>query len=200
MNRLEVTDEQLWLIQKALDLYSRIGIGQFWVIKDHPTFEEHLHEEFALKKGPLEVGDRTVRGEVVEIGPKGKWIKTKGSWGKGEEIKKWTDPENIKHSTDYARYHQVRDNVDSILTQPRNMLINDPEMSQHGSWGIHHPSAHDTCRMAFDLIQVIRHERWKGNPDRSEITVDSHIHFTHRKDGSSNLIKCELEIEKDKDE
>jgi hypothetical protein len=200
MNRLEVTDEQLWLIQKALDLYSRIGIGQFWVIKDHPTFEEHLHEEFSLKKGPLEVGDRTVRGEVVEIGPKGKWIKTKGSWGKGEEIKKWTDPENIKHSTDYARYHQVRDNVDSILTQPRNMLINDPEMSQHGSWGIHHPSAHDTCRMAFDLIQVIRHERWKRNPDRSEITVDSHIHFTHRKDGSSNLIKCELEIEKDKDE
>lgn len=200
MNRLEVTDEQLWLIQKALDLYSRIGIGQFWVIKEHPTFEKHLYEEFALKKGPLEVGDRTVRGEVVEIGPKGKWIKTKGSWGKGEEIKKWTDPENIKHSIDYDRYHQVRDNVDAILTQPRNMLINDPDMSQHGSWGIHHPSVHDTCRMAFDLIQVIRHERWKRNPDRSEITVDSHIHFTHRKDGSSNLIKCDLEIEKDKDE
>ena len=71
--------------------------------------QKHLYSEFALKKGPLEVGDRTVRGEVVEIGPKRKWIKTKGSWGNGEEIKKWTDVENVKHSVDYERYHRVRE-------------------------------------------------------------------------------------------
>jgi hypothetical protein len=200
MNRLEVTDDQLNLIQRALDFYSRIGIGQFWMIKDHPTFEEHLHDVCALKKGPLEVGDKTMRGEVVEIGPKGKWIKTKGRWSGKEEIRKWTDPENIKHSTDYSRFHQIRDNVDAILTQPRNMLINDPTLPQHGSWGIYHPSVHDTCRMAYDIVQVIRHERWKKDPDRSQITVDSHIHFSHRKDGSSDLIKCKLDIDKEGDE
>ena len=194
MNVLHLTDEQLFLVQQALDFYSRIGIGQFGVIKDHPTFESHLHSEFALKKGPLEVGDKTIRGEVVEVHPKGKWVKTKGSWGKGEEIRKWTDVDKIQHSTDYERYHRVRDSVDAVLIQPRNMLINDPNMSRYGSWGIHHPSVDDSCRMAFDIIQVIRHERWKANPDRSEMTVDSHIHFTHRKDNSSNQIHCEINI------
>jgi hypothetical protein len=192
MNTLHLTDEQLTLVQRALDFYSRVGIGQFWVIKDHPTFEKHLSEEFTVKKGPIEVGDKTVRGEVIEIGPKRKWVKTKGSWGNGEEIREWTDVENVKHSTDYGRFHNVREMIDQMLTQPRNMLINDPSMPQHGSWGIHHPSADDTCRMAFDIIQVIRHERWKADPDRSEIVVSSHIHFTHRKDKSSDLAKCEL--------
>ncbi len=195
MNKLLLTDEQLWLVQRALDFYSRIGIGQFEQIKDHPTFEKFLHEEFRLKKGPVEVGDKTERGEVVEIGPKRKWIKTKGSWGKGEEVRKWTDVEKVRHSTDYNRYHRAREAVDLMLVQPRNTLIQDPLMPQHGSWGIHHPSVDDSCRMAFDIIQVIRHERWKLNPERSSATVDSHIHFTHRKDDSSSTIKCELNID-----
>lgn len=79
MNILELTDEQLTLVQNALDFYSRVGIGQFDKIKDHPTFEEHLSNEFTIKQGPIEVGDKTQRGLVVEIG-KG-YIKTKGSWG-----------------------------------------------------------------------------------------------------------------------
>ena len=195
MNILHLTDKQLWLVENALDFYSRIGIGQFNVIKDHPTFEAHLHKEFALKQGPLEVGDKTVRGEVVEIDKKGKWVKTKGSWGNGEEVKKWTDVENVHHSTDYEKYHKARENADEILSHARNILINDQLMSKHGSWGIHHPSVDDTCRMAFDIHQVIRHERWKINPNRNEHVVSSHIHFTHRKDNSSNEIKCELKKE-----
>jgi hypothetical protein len=192
MNTLYLTDEQLSLVQQALDFYSRVGIGQFEVIKDHPTFEEHLHKEFALKKGPLEVGDRTVRGEVVEIDKKGKWVKTKGSWGNGEEIRKWTDVENVHHSTDYGKYHKTRDSVDEQLTIARNMLINNQFMTRYGSWGIHHPSVDDTARMAFDIVQVIRNARWKADANRSEHVVSSHIHFTHRKDDTSNKIKCEL--------
>ena len=76
---------------------------------------------------------------------------------------------------------------------PRNLLIQDPELPQHASWGIYNEDVHDTCRQAFDIVQVIRHERWKRNPNRSDITVDSHIHFSHRTDNSSNLIKCEIE-------
>jgi hypothetical protein len=192
MNTLHLTDEQLTLVQQALDFYSRVGIGQFEVIKDHPTFEAHLHKEFALKKGPLEVGDKTVRGEVVEIDKKGKWVKTKGSWDNGEEVRKWTDVENVHHSTDYGKYHHTRDSIDEQLSVARNMLINNQFMSRHGSWGIHHPSVDDTSRMAFDIVQVIRHERWKADPKRNEHVVSSHIHFTHRKDDSSNKIKCEL--------
>lgn len=199
LNALYLTDEQLSLVQQALDFYSRVGIGQFNVIKDHPSFERRLHEAFRLKDGPVEVGDKTPRGEVVEIGPKRKWIKTKGTWGNGEEVKKWTDVENVTHSTDYSRFHATRDAVDSALTYPRNLLIQDMSLHQHASWGIYNPSVDDTCRMAFDIIQVIRHERWKRNPNRSEVTVDSHIHFSHRKDGSSQKIRVELSKKKDEE-
>ena len=47
MAKLIVTEEQLRLIQTALDFYSRIGIGQFQEIKDHPTFQKHLYKQFA---------------------------------------------------------------------------------------------------------------------------------------------------------
>lgn len=48
MATLTVTEKQLQLIQKSLDFYSRAGIGQFDAIKDHPTFEKHLHKEFEI--------------------------------------------------------------------------------------------------------------------------------------------------------
>ena len=82
--------------------------------------------------------------------------------------------------------------VQFCLTQPRHMLITDPLMPEHGSWGIYNSEVDDSCRIAFDIIQVIRHEKWKMSPNRSSVTVDSHIHFSHTKDGSSNEIKCFL--------
>lgn len=192
MPTLTVTENQLILIQRALDFYFRIGIGQFDKIKEHPTFERHLYKEFALGNGPFKVGDKTMRGEVVEVDPKGKWIKTKGSWGNGEEIKKWKDIKNIEYSTDYARYHSVRDAVDMALIHPRNILYNNHELGKNGSWGIHHPSVDDSCRQAFDIVQVIRHESWKQNPNRSNITVDSHISFTSDNIKESYKIKYNL--------
>ena len=198
MNKLELTDEQLWLVQQALDFYSRVGIGQFNVIKEHPTFEISLEEVCRPTKEP-EVGDRTPQGEILEI-KNGKAL-INGSVDK--KLKRWCDKQewkklkDVKLSTDYTKYHRIRDNVDQMLIQPRNVLINDTTMNSNGSWGIHHPSVDDSCRMAFDMVQVIRHERWKNNPDRNTMTVDSHTHFTHRKDDSSNKIRCELNIDKD---
>jgi hypothetical protein len=198
MNKLELTDEQLWLVQQALDFYSRVGIGQFNVIKEHPTFEIYLEDVCRPTKEP-EVGDRTPQGEILEI-KNGKALingsvdKKLNRWCDKKEWKKLKD---VKLSTDYSRYHRIRDNVDMMLVQPRNLLINDTTMNSNGSWGIHHPSVDDSCRMAFDIVQVIRHEKWKNNPDRNTMTVDSHTHFTHRKDNSSNKIRCELNIDKD---
>jgi hypothetical protein len=196
MNTLHLTDKQLSLIQTALDFYARIGIGQFNVIKDHPTFENYLYEICRPNKEP-EVGDKTPQGEILEI-KNGKALingsvnKKTGHWCDKQEWKKLKD---VKLSTNYAKFHDIRDIIDAALTYPRNRLINDLDMPQHGSWGIYNENVDDTCRMAFDIVQVIRHEKWKQIPNRSEITVDSHIHFAHRKDNSSEQIKCELNKE-----
>lgn len=185
MATLELTNEQLRLVQQALDFYSRVGIGQMWAIKEHPTYENHLREKLRPKK-QIEVGDRTERGEVVEIG-KG-YIKTKGHWGNGEEIREWTDVENVKLSIDYGMYHEIRDRAEKVLNQGRNMLLQE-ELPNNGSWGIFNPDVDESCRVAFDIVQVIRHEFWKQNPNRSDITVDSSVHL-HCAD--SEKIKCKL--------
>ena len=142
MATLTVTEEQLRLIQRALDFYSRVGIGQFNAIKDHPTFERHLANEYK------------VDGKI-----------------------------------DYTRYHATRDMADNALVQARNMLYNDFTVGKNGSWGIHNPNVDDSCRDAYDLIQVIRHEFWKRDPDRSFITVDSSITLT---DNKNKNIEVEL--------
>ena len=143
MATLKVSEEQLRLIQHALDFYTRVGIGQFNAIKDHPTFERHLHNEFKDENG----------------------------------------------KTDYGKYHSVRDEIDTTLNVARNNLYNDSSIGKNGSWGIHHPNVDDTCRDAYDLVQVIRHEFWKRNPNRSSITVDSSITLT---DNKNKNIEVEL--------
>lgn len=144
MPTLTVTEEQLRLIQFALDFYSRVGIGQTWVIKDHPTYQRIL--------------DRKLREDNDGV-------------------------------VDYEKYHDARERADILFSQGRNLLLQE-EKHVNGSHGIHHPNVDEWCRMAFDIKQVIRHEFWKNNPDRSEMTVDSHIHFTSTED--SYKIKCKL--------
>jgi len=185
---LEVNNDQLRLIQRSLDLYSRIGTGQFSVIKEHPTFEKHLYNECTPVKD-IEVGDSTPQGRVLEI-KDGKALidgcVKNGMWDKATEWKKLKD---VKLSTDYSKYHTIRNSVDEMLIKPRNMLYNDNSMGRNGSWGIHNPKVDESCREAFDIIQVIRHEFWKSNENRSDITVDSHIMLTTK---DSNNIKIKL--------
>jgi hypothetical protein len=190
MATLHVTEEQLKLIQTALDFYSRVGIGQMWAIKDHPTYQSVLYDKLSPKK-ELELGDRTQRGEIVEIGDG--YIKTKGSWGNGEEIRTWTDVDKIKLSIDYSLYHKIRDEGEDLLVAGRNKLLQEDDLSKHGSYGIFNPEVDDSCRVAYDIIQVIRHEFWKRDPERSSITVDSSVTIW-TKDG--NKVKCELDEKK----
>lgn len=143
MATITITEEQLRIIQEALDFYSRVGIGQFDKIKEHPTFENYLRKEFKNDDG----------------------------------------------KTDYNRYHQVRDNVDQMLIHPRNMLLNDLLLPRNASWGIYNPNVDESCRVAYDLIQIIRHEFWKADPDRSEHVVMSSVHLTTK---DSDKIKVKL--------
>jgi hypothetical protein len=110
MPTLTVTEQQLRLIQQSLDFYSRVGIGQFERIKEHPTFESHLYNEFKDENG----------------------------------------------KTDYSKFHSVRDEVDEIFTQAKRLLYNKTSAVKNGGWGIHHPNVDDSCRDAFDLVQVIK--------------------------------------------
>ena len=171
MATIILNNEQLRLMQAALELYSRIGILQFERILDHPTIDRLIYNQFTPKK-KLEVGDDTMRGKIVEIGKK--FIKTKGSWGNGEEIKKWTDIDKIKLSPDWNEIHKTRDILDAQFIKLKR-IISGEYYGKGGSLGIHNPDVDVSNREAFDMIQVIRHEFWKANEKRSNVTVDSHV-------------------------
>jgi hypothetical protein len=75
--------------------------------------------------------------------------KETGHWCDTPVFKKLED---VKLSTDYTMYHEIRDNVDIMFIQPRNMLLNDPTLPKYASWGIHNEHVDDTCRMSFDMV------------------------------------------------
>jgi hypothetical protein len=175
------TNSQLRLIQTALDFYSRVGMGQFQEIKDLPTFQESVYRQCTPNK-KLEIGDQTMRGEITKITGKSIW--TKGRWNGEEEVKKWTDIENIKHSPDWEKYHQLRDEVDKQLNIVRNLLYGE-NIGVNGSWEIYNSRVDDSCRESFRIIEKIRHRFWLADPNRSNMTVDS-------TDGNSN-VKVELD-------
>ena len=187
MAKLELTNDQLQLIQKALDFYSRVGIMQFERILDHPTIDNVIEDKFRPKK-ELEVGDRTERGEIVEITKK--HIKTKGSWGKGEEVKTWKDIDNIKLSTDWSEVHRVKDEIRIHLSEIQ-YLVSGERFGTGGSYGIYNSNVDETCREAFDIVQAIRHEFWKVDPKSTSMTVDSHIHQS----SSTKLPNVEIDSE-----
>lgn len=190
MATITLTNDQLHLIQNALDLYSRIGILQFERILDHPTIDKNIIDMFTPKKDKLEVGDDTVRGKVVEIGEG--YIKTNGWWSKGQEIKTWTDVDKIKLSPDWNKIHRTKDMIESHLNAVKS-IVSDNKFGPNASYGIHSREVDESCREAFDMIQVIRHEFWKENPNRSNATVDSSV----SKVTGTSLIKVELDNIKD---
>ena len=188
MAKLEVTEEQLHIIQRALDMYSRIGILQLRMILEHPTIEKILTDKHTPMLGePLRVGDETIRGEVVEVGDG--YVKTKGSWGDGEEIKKWEDVDNIRRSPDYSKLHSNEDYIKKMLEDIKYDLSSG-HLTSNASYGIHNQTNVDeSCRVAYDIVQVIRHEFWCRNPNRSAHTVDSSIMLTTK---NCNKIKVIL--------
>lgn len=205
MAKLECTNEQLRLIQDALELYSRIGIMQIDHILYHPSVEILIDNRFRPKKDKFEVGDKTDRGVVVEVGKK--YIKTKSYWsdwkdradeetiknnpnGWVEEVRTWTDVKNVKLSVDWDGVHETRDKVRELCSELKNVITGDPRIaSPNASYSIGRENEGQHNITAYDMIQVIRHEFWKENPNRSNITVDSSI----TKFGSEPLINVNLD-------
>jgi hypothetical protein len=176
MATIELSNSQLRLVQNALELYSRIGILQLEHMLYHPTIDSCITQQFTPKKN-IEVGDKTTRGDVVKIG-KG-WIKTEGHWGNGKETRKWTDVENVDLSPDWSKVHETNDLIKRYLGEIKSMITGSLNYRNgNASFGIHNKDVDDSCRVAYDIIQIIRHEFWKANPNRSNITVDSGVHIT----------------------
>jgi len=190
MATIKLTDKQLRLIQNALEMYSRVGILQLYQIIEHPTIENVIHKQFTKEK-TLEIGDETMRGKIVEINKKN--IKTKGYWGNGEEIKTWTDIDKIKLSPDWNKIHYTRDKIKDKLNEI-TCLISGENHSQGVSYSIYSEEVDETCRESFDIVQIIRHEFWKADPNKSDITVDSHINLSSLK---PDVVKVEIDTIKD---
>ena len=129
----------------------------------------------------------TERGEVIEIGDG--YIKTRGHWGNGEEIRTWTDVENVKLSIDYGKYHNIRDEADKILHNAVNILLRE-NFTNGESYSIYNPEVHESAREAWDILQVIRHEFWKQDETRSDMTKDSSVHLESK---DCDKIKCKLD-------
>ena len=184
MATITLTNKQLRLIQIALDFYSRIGILQFEEILDHPTISKSLEKQFSPDRD-FEVGDHTMRGEIVEIGED--YIKTKGLWNSKEEIKTWTDIENIKFSPDWTKLHNETAEIKLLFNLLKSKITG--ENFGNGSLGIYNDNTDESCREAYDLVQVIRHEFWKANENKNIMTVDSSISLT----SSEPTIKVELD-------
>ena len=170
---IECTEQELYLINKALDFYSRIGIGQFSEIIDHPTFEKNLYDVCRPNKTP-EVGDTTNQGEILVIKDGKALINGSVKDGMWNEEPEWKDLKDVKLSTDYGKYHQERDAASKLLYMGRNILYGDNTLSSNGHWGIYHPKVDDSCRVAYHLHQIIRHELWKQQHEPTRYTVDSY--------------------------
>jgi hypothetical protein len=176
MAKLECTKSQLQLIQTALDFYSRIGIGQWTEIKNHPTFEENLYN-VCIPDKTLEVGDHTPQGDILEIKDKkalinGSVDKKTNMWCNKPE---WKKLEDVKLSTDYSKFHDIRDRVDDLLAEARNVLIQENSCGKNGSWGIYNKNVDDSCREAYNMIQVIRYELNKVSKNPCEHCVSSSV-------------------------
>ena len=192
---IECTEQELYLINKALDFYSRVGGGQFSEIIDHPTFEKNLYDICRPDKTP-EVGDTTNQGEILEIKDGKALINGSvkdGMWCKDPE---WKDLKYVKLSTEYSLYHRLRDDAKSYLYLGRNILYGTSELGSNGHWGIYHPKVDDSCRVAYHLHQVIRHELWKQYDNPTRYTVDSYPADACRI-GGMKIPKFSVNIKKD---
>jgi len=189
MAKIELTNKQLRMVQDALELYSRAGILQWRYVYDHPSVERYLQESFTPKK-ELEVGDNTMRGEIVEIGDG--YIKTKGHWIDKEEIKTWTDIENIKLSPNWNDYHAAKNKIENLFGEINRIILQNSTFPNSASPGIHNGTSIEALE-AFDMVQIVRHEFWKVDPNHSDSTVDSNVSLNT----DNPSIKVELDTLKD---
>ena len=120
--------------------------------------------------------------------------------GKWCEEHEWKDLSKVKLSTNYENYHKIKELAERYLGIARNILYMDSQMSPYGSWGLYNKKVDDSCRIAFHLHQVIRHELWKDRGSNKNYCVDNYP-ADACKIGGMKIPNFSVEIKKDeKDE
>ena len=88
--------------------------------------------------------------------------------------KKWKKlPDNEKQLF-YKKEYQIRTDISNMILGafPGMDFFS---VGKNGSWGIYNDKVDDDCRLAFGMIQNIRHQFWLKNPNSSSYTVDANI-------------------------
>jgi hypothetical protein len=178
MAKIELSNKHLQLIKDALELYSRLSLLQIERILEHPDIENLIESNFR-DNTPLKVGDETERGVVVEIGKN--LVKTRGIWEGKEEVKTWTDVTCIKKSPDWEKIHILNHDANSIIAILKNII------TQNNTVFVKKTSISNDC---FDMVQIIRHEFWKNNKNKSEHTIDSSILLSNK---DNNIFKVDID-------
>ena len=172
MPTIECTNEQLRIIQFALDFYCRTGILQFETILDHPTVQRCTENKFTSNE-PLKIGDQTSYGKIVKITKKFVW--TRGTWNGEEQTKRFARSQ-IKQSPNWELVHKTRDTIRN-LCQTLKLLVTGENFGS-GGFGIHSDRIDESCKTAFDMVQIIRHEFWKLQKNKPNYTIDASVHLT----------------------
>ena len=86
--------------------------------------------------------------------------------GQFEEI----DRLMINHSKFWEDYDS-RERLGELIKEMRNIIY--PQLNGYAHWGIYSINCPQESKVAYDIIQVLRHELWKNQDDRPNWTVDS---------------------------
>lgn len=173
---IEVTEEQAGLLINVLDNYSRIGTLQFNRIENHPTISNLIEKKCTPISKKFKVG-QTVQvpnkllGTIREI-HKDKLTVDVTCLNVGANQKQNTKIElksyNIKevsHTVDWHKYHSMVEDFNNSLEPARCLLYKFNGVNH--SLGIYSKYVDDSCRDAYDMLQIIRNELYKDTDNFS---------------------------------
>jgi hypothetical protein len=66
-NNLELTDDQLILVERALDLYTRVGLGQFWYLDLCHTLQKNIDKLSDEDKEHFRIAARILSKEYTHM-------------------------------------------------------------------------------------------------------------------------------------
>jgi len=73
--------------------------------------------------------------------------------------------------SNYSKDQQKSERLNALISEMRDIIY--PELNGYAHWGIFNPKCPEESKVAYDVIQVLRHELWKLDPDKRYSTVDA---------------------------
>lgn len=77
----------------------------------------------------------------------------------------------VNHS-DFWEDWNKRERLEEIIREMRDIIY--PELNGCDSWGIYNIKCPRESKIAYDIIQVLRHELWKSKEEKTRYTNDAY--------------------------